>query len=88
MGLERLMTRRVYTWAAATLLFFATLTMATADAMATAEPKRVLLLHSFGPNFSPYSEYVAKLRRDLARESREPMDIYEVALATARFTED
>jgi signal transduction histidine kinase len=76
------MTQRVTTWVGATLLFFATL------ATATAEPKRVLLLHSFGPNFSPYSEYVAKLRQDLARQSREPMDIYEVALATARFTED
>jgi signal transduction histidine kinase len=76
------MSRRVTTWVGAMLLFFATL------ATATAEPKRVLLLHSFGPNFSPYSEYVAKLRQDLARESREPMDVYEVALATARFAED
>src|SRR5262245_38181648 len=76
------MTRRVATWVGATLLFFATL------ATAAAEPKRVLLLHSFGPNFSPYSEYVTKLRQDLTRQSPEPMDIYEVALATARFTED
>jgi signal transduction histidine kinase len=64
------------------LLFFATL------AAASAEPRRVLLLHSFGPNFSPYSEYVAKLREDLARQSPERMDIYEVSLATARFAED
>src|SRR5262245_54548270 len=76
------MSRRVTTWVAATLVFFATL------ATATAAPKRVLLLHSFGPAFSPYSDYVAKLRQDLARQSREPLDIYEIALATARFAED
>lgn len=76
------MTQRVTAWVCATLLFFATL------ATATAEPKRVLLLHSFGPNFSPYREYVAKLRQDLVRQSQQPMDIYEVALATARFAED
>jgi signal transduction histidine kinase len=76
------MTWRATTWVCAMLLFFATL------AAASAEPRRVLLLHSFGSNFSPYSEYVAKLREDLARQSPERMDIYEVSLATARFAED
>lgn len=76
------MTQRATTWVAVMLLFFATL------AAASAEPKRVLLLHSFGPNFSPYNDYVVKLREDLARQSPEPMDIYEVSLAIARFAED
>lgn len=47
----------------------------------------MLLLHSFGLNFSPYNDYVAHLRGDLARQSPGPVDIYEVSLATARFTE-
>jgi signal transduction histidine kinase/ABC-type uncharacterized transport system substrate-binding protein len=76
------MTQRATISVGAALLFFATL------AAASAEPKRVLLLHSFGPNFSPYNEYVVKLREDLARRSPEPMDIYEASLATARFAED
>jgi signal transduction histidine kinase len=76
------MTQRATTWVGAVLLFLATL------AAASAEPRRVLLLHSFGSNFSPYNDYVVKLREDLARQSSEPMDVYEVSLAIARFAED
>src|SRR5467141_3134232 len=76
------MTRRAVAWVGSIFLLFATL------APASAEPRRVLFLHSFGPNFSPYNDYVAKLREDLIRQATEPMDIYEVSLATARFAEE
>jgi len=52
-----------------------------------AEPKRVLLLHSFGRNFQPFDTFAAYLRTDLAEQSPEPLDLYEVSLETARFAE-
>jgi len=52
--------------------------------VATAEPRRILFLHSLGPDFSPYNNYISKLRMELARQSAEPMDIYETSLSTAR----
>jgi signal transduction histidine kinase len=56
-------------------------------AVETAEAKKILLLHSFGRDFLPWSEYAKEIRAELDRQFREPMDIYEVSLATARFTE-
>src|SRR5450631_1666156 len=52
---------------------------------ATAEPKRVLLLHSFGRDFAPWSEYARTFREELTRQSPDPIDLYEASLATARF---
>jgi signal transduction histidine kinase len=69
-------------WLAAIFLFFATV------GTATAEPRRILFLNSYGPNFSPFSEYTAVLRTELARRSPQPVDIYDASLASARFAED
>src|ERR1700737_4449888 len=55
---------------------------------ALSEPKRVLLLHSFGPYFAPWSENARTIREELRRQSKEPVDIFEASLATARFSED
>jgi signal transduction histidine kinase len=52
---------------------------------AFSEPKRVLLLHSFGRDFAPWSEYARVIREELERQSKEPIDIFEASLATARF---
>jgi hypothetical protein len=75
------MFRRAATWIGASLGVIATLATASA-------PRSVLLLHSFGPDFSPYDDCTAKLRGDLARQSSEPIHRYEVSLATARFAEN
>lgn len=55
---------------------------------AFSEPRRVLLLHSFGPEFSPWNEYARLLREELRRQSKEPVDIFEASLATARYASD
>ena len=68
-------------WAGAALLLFA------AVGATAAEPKRVLFLHSFGQNFQPWATFAAYLRTDLAERSPEPLDLYEVSLEIARFTE-
>jgi signal transduction histidine kinase len=52
------------------------------------EPKRVMLLHSFGRDFAPWNEYARTIGEELARQSKEPVDIFEASLATARFAED
>jgi len=55
---------------------------------ATAEPSRVLFLHSFGREFSPWNEFARSIRAELVRQSSRPLDIYDAFLATARFAED
>ena len=50
-----------------------------APALATAaEPKQVLVLHSFGREFKPWSEYAKAIRLELERQSLWPLDIQEL----------
>lgn len=67
------------------VLFSAALLLFAAIDSAFAEPKRVLLLHSFGRDFAPFNEYGKQLRSELNLQSRDHLDIFEVSLATARF---
>jgi len=53
---------------------------------AMAEPKRVLLLSSFGHDFSPFNGMADRFREELGRPS-ERVDFYEVSLESARFRE-
>ena len=59
-------------------------------ASASAEPKRVLLLHSFGPQFVPWVYFSGQLRESLIKRSPNKIDLYEASLEGARFqqTED
>jgi hypothetical protein len=68
-------------WMAVALLAFA------AGNATDAEPKRVLLLHSFDPNFPTEDTFAGYLRTDLAEKSPYPLDPYEVLLEIARFSE-
>jgi signal transduction histidine kinase/ABC-type uncharacterized transport system substrate-binding protein len=68
-------------WIAVTLLAFA------AGNATAAEPKRVLLLHSFGWNFQAEDAFAGYLRTDLAEKSPYALDRYEVSLEIARFTD-
>ena len=45
--------------------------------IATAEPKRLLLVHSFGRDFAPWSEYAKNFRAELDRQWREPVDLHK-----------
>lgn len=55
---------------------------------AAAEPKRVMILHSFGQDFRPWSEYARTIRAELTRQSPWPLDIYDHSLLSARMGED
>jgi signal transduction histidine kinase len=49
-----------------------------------AKVKRVMVLHSFGRDFKPWSEYGNAIRAELERQSRWPIDILDYSLVTAR----
>ena len=51
---------------------------------AAAETKRVVLLHSFGQDFKPWSEYARTIRSELQRQSPWQLDITDHSLVTAR----
>ena len=55
---------------------------------ATAEPKRVLMLYSFGRDFKPWSEYARAIRAELDRQSPWPLEIAEHSLMTARSSDE
>jgi len=49
------------------------------------EPRRVLLIHSFGEEFQPFITFSGDFRSGLAQQSHQPVDFFDVALAGARF---
>ena len=49
-----------------------------------AEPRRVLIIHAFGHAYSPWSDIAASFRAELIKNTKEPIDLYEVSLDTAR----
>src|SRR5262245_15403519 len=51
---------------------------------AAAQTKRVVLLHSFGQDFKPWSEYAKTIRSELQRQSPWRLDITDHSLVTAR----
>ena len=66
----------------ATILLLATL------GAAAAESKRVLMLHSFGRDFKPWSEYARTIRAELDRQSPWPLEITEHSLMSARSSDE
>jgi signal transduction histidine kinase/ABC-type uncharacterized transport system substrate-binding protein len=51
---------------------------------ALSAPKRVLILHPFGRDFVPWSQYGKTFREELLRQSPEGIDLYETSLVSAR----
>jgi signal transduction histidine kinase len=62
----------------------AALVLLAAMDIAAAQPKRVLMLHSFGPHFGPWNAISARLREELRKQSPTPIDLYENALQGER----
>jgi len=55
-----------------------------ATAVSAAEPRRVLIIHAFGHAYSPWSDMAGSVRVELLKKSKEPINLYEVSLDTAR----
>jgi len=69
----------MWRWLALIVIFLA------AVGPAAAQPKRVLLLHSFGPQFVPWTFFAARFREELFKRSPEKIDLYEASLEGSRF---
>ena len=52
------------------------------------EPKRVMLLHSFGRDTRPWSDYAQSIRSELQQQSPWPLDITNHSVITARSEDD
>jgi signal transduction histidine kinase len=70
------------------LLAAALFILATMEGATAASSKQVMLLHSFGREFKPWSEYARTIREELNRQSPWPLDITEHTLVTARSSDE
>ena len=52
------------------------------------EPKRVLMLQSFGFRFKPWTDYAEILRSEMIKQSKAPIDFLDHSLVTARVDDD
>ena len=69
----------------ARVLFSSIVLLVTMTDAALSKPKRVLIVHSIGRDFSPWDDYARKIREELRLQSKDPIDIFEASLSTARF---
>ena len=52
------------------------------------ETKRVLMLHSFGPRFKPWSDYAQTIRSEISRQRQKPIDFLDHSLVNARESDE
>jgi signal transduction histidine kinase len=71
----------------ACLLVLAAMLPGPASSAQRGEPKRVLILHSFGRDFRPWSAYALRIKAELERQSQWPLELQEHTLLTARFND-
>jgi signal transduction histidine kinase/ABC-type uncharacterized transport system substrate-binding protein len=81
----RLFCARTFTAVLAGALLLATLGQSHA---ANTEPKRVLMLHSFGPRFKPWSDYEQSIRSEISRLWQKPVDFLDQSLVNARLEDE
>jgi hypothetical protein len=65
-------------------IIFCLLALCACQVALAAEPKRVLMLHSFGRDFKPWKDYASAIRSELERQSPWPLDIRDQSLVSAR----
>ena len=76
---------RTFTAALAIALLLATPCQSQA---ADPEPKRVLMLHSFGPRFKPWSDYAQAIRSEISQQRQKPVDFLDHSLVNARESDE
>jgi hypothetical protein len=65
-------------------IIFCLLALCACQVALAAEPKRVLMLHSFGQDFKPWKDYASTIRSELERQSPWRLDIQDQSLVSAR----
>src|SRR3954462_4317051 len=76
---------RAFATALAVALWLGTLCQTQA---ADPPPKRVLMLHSFGPRFKPWSDYEQSIRLEISRRWPKPLDFLDQSLVNARLEDE
>src|ERR1700756_5543750 len=76
---------RAFTAALAVALLLAMLCQRQA---ADPKPKLVLMLHSFGLRFKPWTDYAETIRSEISRKSKTPVDYHDHSLLNARLGAD
>jgi hypothetical protein len=61
---------------------------ASTSSRADAEPKRVLMLHSFGLRFKPWTDYAQFIRSEISQRAQRPIDFHDHSLLNARLSND
>jgi signal transduction histidine kinase len=69
-------------------MIFCLLALLASEIALAAEPKRVMVLHSFGRDFKPWNEYARTIRTELERQSPWPLEITDHSLLTARSSDE
>ncbi len=69
-------------------MIFCLLALLACEIALAAEPKRVMLLHSFGREFRPWNVYANTIRTELRLQSPWPLDVIEHSLIAARFSDE
>ena len=72
---------RTITAALVVALLLAALVQSQADGP---EPKRILMLHSFGLRFKPWTDHARIARSEIARQSQTPIDFQDHSLVNSR----
>ena len=75
------------TWSCRVGVAAAALLLTVALQATAGEPRRVLLLHSYGPHFAPWSAVSGRFREELIKQSANAIDLYEASLETARLAQ-
>ena len=78
--------RVVYLWIAAAVVICISISGIAAQPKPgdrAAQPKRILLLHTFGPNFEQGAAWSREIQRELNKQSPWPLNIQEQSLITA-----
>src|SRR6267142_143889 len=69
-------------------LTIAILLVTQAHGQADVNPKRVLMLHSFGPRFKPWSDYAQAIRAEINGSSRNSVEFLEHSLVDTRQSQE
>ena len=81
------MKRLVNTWIAAAVVLVVSIAATAAQDKSggtAAQSKKVLFLYSFGPSFQPWATWGREICKEMDKQSRWPLDIYEHSIITAR----
>jgi hypothetical protein len=75
-------------WPLAVALAAAILLAMPTRSQADAEPKRIMMLHSFGVRFKPWTDYAEAIRAEISRRARTPLSFHDHSLLNAPLQDD